>query len=137
MSIEDQRFYKHNGVDITGIVRSAFKDVSHGSALQGGSTITMQLVRNLYLGDQRTQRTLKRKIIEAKLAMDYEKKHDKQYILTRYMNSVPYGTVGGQTAIGVQAASRIFFNKSVSQLRWHRPPCSPGCPRRPLSTTRF
>jgi penicillin-binding protein 1A len=137
VSIEDQRFYKHNGVDITGIVRSAFKDVSRGSALQGGSTITMQLVRNLYLGDQRTQRTLKRKIIEAKLAMDYEKKHDKQYILTRYMNSVPYGTVGGQTAIGVQAASRIFFNKSVSQLSLAQAALLAGLPQAPSQYNPF
>src|ERR1700686_1080690 len=64
VAIEDQRFYKHNGVDVTGIFRAAIKDITHGAALQGGSTITMQLVRNLYLGGN--QHTLKQKIIEAK-----------------------------------------------------------------------
>ena len=114
MAIEDQRFYKNNGVDLTGIFRAAVKDVTHGKALQGGSTITMQLVRNLYLGGD--QHTIRQKIVEAKLAIEYEKKHDKHSILTSYLNSVPYGTLGGQTAIGVQAASRVFFDKPASQL---------------------
>src|ERR1700724_817211 len=114
VAIEDQRFYKHKGVDLTGIFRAAVKDVTSGSALQGGSTITMQLVRNLYLGGY--QRSLHQKIVEAKLAIDYEKHHGKRSILTRYLNSVPYGTVGGQTALGVQAAARIFFDKPAFQL---------------------
>ena len=63
VAIEDQRFYSNNGVDFTGIVRSAFKDLSSGSALQGGSTITMQLMRNLYLGGD--QHSLHQKIVEA------------------------------------------------------------------------
>ena len=66
VAIEDQRFYSHNGVDLTGLFRSAVKDVTNGAALQGGSTITMQLVRNLYMGND--MRTLRQKIIEAKLA---------------------------------------------------------------------
>ena len=87
VSIEDQRLYKNDGVDVTGIFRAAVKDVSHGAALQGGSTITMQLMRNLYLGGD--QRTLKQKIIEAKLAIDYNEHHSKHSILTSYLNSVP------------------------------------------------
>ena len=104
VAIEDQRFYKNDGVDLTGIFRSAVKDITHGAPLQGGSTITMQLVRNLYLGGD--QHTLRQKIIEAKLAIDYNEHHSKRSILTSYLNSVPYGTVGGQTAVGVQAAAR-------------------------------
>src|SRR5947209_6729054 len=80
VAIEDQRFYKNNGVDVTGIFRAAVKDLTNGAALQGGSTITMQLMRNLYLGGY--QRTLRQKIIEAKLAIDYEKHHGKRSILT-------------------------------------------------------
>src|SRR4030081_1191025 len=76
VAIEDQRFYKNNGIDLTGLFRAAVKDVTHGAALQGGSTITMQLVRNLYLADDR--RTIRQKIIEAKLALDYEKHHGKR-----------------------------------------------------------
>src|SRR6185312_4153858 len=71
VAIEDQRFYKDDGVDPTGIFRAAVKDIIHGQALQGASTITMQLVRNIYLGGD--QRTMRQKITEAKLALEYDK----------------------------------------------------------------
>jgi penicillin-binding protein 1A len=129
VAIEDQRFYKNDGVDLTGIFRAAVKDLTHGAALQGGSTITMQLMRNLYLGGD--QHTLRQKIIEAKLAIDYEKHHSKRSILTSYLNSVPYGTLGGQTAIGVQAAARIFFNKPASQLNLEQCALLAGLPQAP------
>ncbi|HTA06692.1 MAG TPA: transglycosylase domain-containing protein, partial [Solirubrobacteraceae bacterium] len=135
VAIEDQRFYKNNGIDLTGIFRAAVKDVTHGKALQGGSTITMQLVRNLYLGGD--QHTLKQKIIEAKLAIEYEKKHSKRSILTSYLNSVPYGTLGGQTAIGVQAASRIFFDKPASQLNLQQSALLAGLPQAPSQYNPF
>jgi penicillin-binding protein 1A len=135
VAIEDQRFYKNNGVDLTGIFRAAVKDITHGKALQGGSTITMQLVRNVYLGGD--QRSLKQKIIEAKLAIDYEKLHDKHSILTSYLNSVPYGTLGGQTAIGVQAASRIFFDKPASQLNLQQSALLAGLPQAPSQYNPF
>jgi penicillin-binding protein 1A len=135
VAIEDQRFYKNNGVDLTGIFRAAVKDITHGKALQGGSTITMQLVRNVYLGGD--QHTLKQKIIEAKLAIEYEKRHDKHSILTSYLNSVPYGTLGGQTAIGVQAASRIFFDKPASQLNLQQSALLAGLPQAPSQYNPF
>jgi len=129
VAIEDQRFYKNDGVDLTGIFRAAVKDITNGAALQGGSTITMQLMRNLYLGGD--QRTLKQKIIEAKLAIDYNKRHSKRSILTSYLNSVPYGTVGGQTAIGVQAAARVFFDKPASELDLAQSALLAGLPQAP------
>jgi penicillin-binding protein 1A len=135
VAIEDQRFYKNNGVDLTGIFRAAVKDVTHGKALQGGSTITMQLVRNLYLGGD--QHTIRQKIIEAKLAIEYEKIHDKHSILTSYLNSVPYGTLGGQTAIGVQAASRVFFDKPASQLNLQQAALLAGLPQAPSQYNPF
>jgi penicillin-binding protein 1A len=135
VAIEDQRFYKNNGVDLTGIFRSAVKDITHGKALQGGSTITMQLVRNLYLGGD--QHTLKQKIIEAKLAVEYNKRHSKRTILTNYLNSVPYGTLGGQTAIGVQAASREFFDKPASQLNLQQSALLAGLPQAPSQYNPF
>jgi len=135
VAIEDQRFYKHNGVDLTGIFRAAIKDITHGAALQGGSTITMQLMRNLYLGGD--QHTLRQKIIEAKLALDYEKVHGKRAILTGYLNSVPYGTVGGQTAIGVQAAARIFFDKPAAQLNLEQSALLAGLPQAPSQYNPF
>jgi penicillin-binding protein 1A len=135
VAIEDQRFYKNDGVDLTGIFRSAVKDLTHGAALQGGSTITMQLVRNLYLGGD--QHTLKQKIIEAKLAIDYNEHHSKRSILTSYLNSVPYGTVGGQTATGVQAAARIFFDKPASELNLEQSALLAGLPQAPSEYNPF
>jgi len=135
VAIEDQRFYKNNGIDLTGIFRAAIKDITHGAALQGGSTITMQLVRNLYLGGD--QHTIRQKIIEAKLALEYEKRHSKRSILTSYMNSVPYGTLGGQTAIGVQAAARIFFDKPASQLDLQQSALLAGLPQAPSQYNPF
>jgi penicillin-binding protein 1A len=135
VAIEDQRFYKNDGVDLTGIFRSAVKDITHGAALQGGSTITMQLMRNLYLGGD--QHTLRQKIIEAKLAIDYTKHHSKRSILTSYLNSIPYGTIGGQTAIGVQAAARIFFDKSASQLNLEQSALLAGLPQAPSEYNPF
>jgi penicillin-binding protein 1A len=135
VAIEDQRFYKNDGVDPTGIFRSAVKDITSGQALQGGSTITMQLVRNLYLGGD--QHTLRQKIIEAKLAIEYNEHHSKRSILTSYLNSVPYGTVGGQTATGVQAAARIFFDKPVSQLDLEQSALLAGLPQAPSEYNPF
>jgi penicillin-binding protein 1A len=135
VAIEDQRFYTNDGVDLTGIFRSAVKDALHGEALQGASTITMQLVRNLYLGND--THTFKQKIDEAKLAIEYNKHHTKREVLTEYLNSVPYGTVGGQTAIGVQAASRIFFNKPASQLDLVQAALLAGLPQAPSEYNPF
>jgi penicillin-binding protein 1A len=135
VAIEDQRFYQNDGVDLTGIFRSAVKDAVHGQALQGASTITMQLVRNLYLGND--LHTFKQKIDEAKLAIEYNKNHTKRDILTEYLNSVAYGTVGGQTAIGVQAASRIFFDKPVAQLNLAQAALLAGLPQAPSEYNPF
>ena len=135
VAIEDQRFYHNDGVDPTAILRAAIKDALNGEALQGGSTITMQLVRNLYLGSD--QRTLKQKIIEAKLAIEYNETHSKRSILTSYLNSVPYTTVAGQTALGVQAAARIIFDEPVSQLNLAQTALLAGLPQAPSEYNPF
>jgi len=135
VAIEDQRFYKNNGVDLTGIFRSAVKDVLHGQALQGASTITMQLMRNLYLGSD--THSFKQKVDEAKLAIEYNKHHSKRSILTDYLNSVTYGTVGGQTALGVEAAARIFFDKSPYQLDLQQAALLAGLPQAPSQYNPF
>ena len=95
---------------------------SSGDDVQGGSTLTMQLVRNLYTGERARSGVAgyKRKIREAKLAEELENRHPghqgKIWILNKYLNTVPYGTVGGQTAVGIQAASRMFFDKPAGKL---------------------
>ena len=135
VAIEDQRFYKNNGIDLTAIFRAAVKDLTNGQALQGGSTITMQLMRNLYLGPD--QHTLRQKITEAKLAVEYTEHHSKRSILTSYLNSIPYGTIGGQTAIGAQAAARVFFDEPVWQLNLQQAALLAGLPQAPSQYNPF
>ena len=77
----------------------------------------MQLVRTLYIS---SERTYKRKIREAKLAEELEDEHSKEWILAKYLDSVPYGTVGGQSAIGIKAAARIYFSKRLNDLTLQR-----------------
>src|ERR1035441_4077036 len=129
VAIEDQRFYKDDGIDVTGIFRAAIKDIAHGQALQGAAPIPLQLVRTRYLGGD--EHTHKQKITEAKLAIEYNKIHSKRTILNNYLNDVAYGTVGGQTMIGVQAAARTFFDKPVSQLSLVQSALLAGLPQAP------
>jgi penicillin-binding protein 1A len=114
VAIEDERFYKHEGVDVSAIVRAGIKNLESGETVQGGSTLTQQLVRALYIKDP--QRNFARKIREAKLASELEKDHSKTWILHNYLNSVPYGTVEGRTAIGAEAAAVTFFDKHAKNL---------------------
>ena len=134
VAIEDERFYRHGGIDYEGIVRAAFKNLEAGEAVEGGSTITMQLVRNLYVG---RERTLERKIREARLAEELENKHSKRWILQSYLNSVPYGTVDGQTAVGVQAAAQTFFAKPAKNLTLEESALLAGLPQSPSRLNPF
>src|SRR3954452_5589183 len=133
VAIEDQRFYKHKGVDYEGVVRAAVKNFTSKKPVQGGSTITMQLVRNLYTGERAREGLAgyRRKIREAKLAEELENEHTKSWILDKYLNTVPFGTLGGQTAVGVQAASRVYFGKSVKDLKLNEAALLAGLPQAP------
>jgi penicillin-binding protein 1A len=133
IAIEDERFYDHQGVDYEGIIRAAVTNFASRETVQGGSTITMQLVRNLYTADRAREGLAgyQRKIREAKLASDLEDQHSKEWILERYINTVPYGTVGGQTAIGAEAASLIYFGKHVQSLDLHEAALLAGLPQAP------
>jgi penicillin-binding protein 1A len=137
IAIEDRRFYKHGGVDYVGVVRAAVKNATSDDAKQGGSTLTMQLVRNLYTPGTRFKKTLTRKIREAKLAEELEDEHSKEWILVAYLNNVPYGTVGGQTAVGAQAAARIFFDKPASELTLPEAALLAGLPQAPTQYNPF
>src|SRR5919202_66847 len=128
VAIEDRRFYQHKGVDYEGLVRAAVKNLVNQKTVQGGSTITMQLARNLYISKERTYQ---RKIREAKVAEELENEHSKQWILDKYLNTVPYGTVGGQSAIGAKAAARIYFNKRLGQLTLREAALMAGLPQAP------
>jgi penicillin-binding protein 1A len=129
VAIEDQRFYEHGGVDTEGILRAAVKDLEAGEAVEGGSTITQQLVRNLCIQDPK--RNLERKIIEAKLAIEYSERHSRQEILGAYLNIASYGTVEGATAVGAGAAAKIFFSKPVWGLTLAQAALLAGLPQAP------
>ncbi len=135
VAIEDERFYRHGGVDLNAIVRAGIKNLESGKTVQGGSTITQQLVRALYIKDPK--RDFSRKIREAKLASELEEKHSKTWVLHNYLDSVPYGTVGGRTAIGVEAAAVTFFDKHAKNLRLYQSALLAGLPQAPSQYNPF
>ena len=110
ISIEDNRFYEHNGVDLTGTLRAGISDLSgKGDSIQGGSTLTQQLVKNSFLSPERS---LKRKILEAILAIEVEKEFDKNKILEMYLNQIYWGN----RSYGAEKAALRYFNIPASQL---------------------
>jgi len=109
ISIEDVRFYYHPGVDIIGIIRALINDVREMKVSQGGSTITQQLAKMLFL---KPERTLSRKIKEALLSIRIEKRYTKDEILGLYLNQAYFGT----RAYGIEAASQVYFGKSVRDI---------------------
>ena len=136
VAIEDKNFYNHGALDYAGIARAAWKDLlAGGKPVQGASTITQQLVRNLYI--QKPEETLKRKIYEARLAIELEERHDKEWILTSYLNSAPYGTVDGQTAVGAEAAAQTYFSKPAKDLNLTEAALIAGLPQAPSEYNPF
>src|SRR6266480_1688697 len=129
VAIEDKNFYHHGGIDYGSIARAALADLKAGAPVQGGSTITQQLVRNLYIAHP--QEDIQRKIHEANLADQYENKYSKQQILTKYLNTASYGTTDGRTAVGVQAAAETYFSKPVSKLNLPEAALIAGLPQAP------
>ncbi len=129
VAIEDQRFYQHGGLDTLGILRAGVADLEAGEAVEGGSTITQQLVRNLCI--THPKKTIERKIEEAKLALEYSEHHSKRAILAQYLNTATYGTVEGSTAVGVGAAARIYFSKPVGKLDTAQLALLAGLPQAP------
>jgi penicillin-binding protein 1A len=135
VAIEDENFYEHDGVDLGAIVRAGIKNLESGKSLQGGSTITQQLVRALYIKDP--ERNIERKIREAKLASELEEERSKQWILESYLNDIPYGTVGGRTAIGIEAAAETFFDKHARDLTLPEAATLAGLPQAPSQYNPF
>src|SRR5215203_4602637 len=129
VAIEDQRFYQHDALDYEGIARAIVKNVEAGEAVEGGSTITQQLVRNLCI--RNPERTIERKIEEAELAGEYAERHSRKEILGSYLNVASYGTVAGTTAVGVGAAAEIFFSKPVWKLKLPEAALLAGLPQAP------
>jgi penicillin-binding protein 1A len=128
VAIEDARFWQHGALDYRGILRALYQDAVHGQVVQGGSTITQELVKNLYIGN--AQRTVSRKIKEACLATKFFQQHTRKKILADYVNEVFYG----RHAYGAQAAARTYFSKPASKLTLVQAALLAGLPQAP---TRF
>jgi len=109
VAIEDRRFYEHGGLDPTGIARAVWVNIRERGLVQGGSTITQQLVRNLYIS---RERTVKRKLKEACLAIKLNQKWPKRKILTTYLNQVYFGSL----AYGAEAAAQTYFSRPARSL---------------------
>lgn len=121
---EDRRFFQHSGIDLRAIMRALYQDLKRGAIVEGGSTITQQVARNLYLSQTRT---LSRKMQEMAIAIRLERHYSKEEILEMYLNKVYYGS----GAYGVGMASKIYFGKPVSQLSLSECALLAAIPRRP------
>jgi len=124
VATEDRKFYKHSGVDLKGIARAIIKDIKAGEFVEGASTITQQLSKTLFLTPRKT---LVRKIKEAILAFQLERRYTKDEILELYLNQVYFGS----GAYGVESAAKIFFGKSVKDLNLAECALVAGMPKSP------
>lgn len=124
IAAEDNRFYEHIGIDPIGIFRAIFANLTNRGIAQGGSTITQQLAKNVFLSQEQT---LKRKIQEAMLALEIEHKYSKKEILEMYMNQIYFG----QGAYGIQTAAKTYFNKDVNELTLTQCAMLAGLPKSP------
>ncbi len=109
VSIEDKRFYNHNGIDYKGLLRATLNNVKSFTFKEGASTISQQLIKNTHLSNEKT---IKRKLIEIKLAKQLEKKYTKKEILEKYLNTIYFG----ENTYGIKNASKLYFNQSVEDL---------------------
>ena len=109
ISIEDKRFYKHNGIDVKGMLRASISNLKSLSFKEGASTISQQLVKNTHLS---SEKTIKRKILEIKLTRQLEKSYTKDEILEKYLNTIYFG----ENCYGITSASKKYFNKKPSNL---------------------
>jgi penicillin-binding protein 1A len=130
IATEDRRFYYHWGVDPIGIGRAIIQNYRRGRIVEGGSTITQQLTKVLFLTPDRS---LERKLKEAVLALEIERRYTKDRILEMYLNQVYFG----QGAYGVEAASRTYFGKSVSEVTVREAALLAGLPRAPTTYAPF
>lgn len=130
ISVEDIRFYRHSGVDVIGIARALWSDIKAGGIVEGGSTITQQLARMLFL---KPEKSLNRKIKEAALSLRIEKRYTKEEILGMYLNQAYFGT----RAYGIEAAAQTYFGKSVGDLTIAEAALLAGMPKAPSLYTPF
>jgi penicillin-binding protein 1A len=124
VSVEDQRFFEHDGIDLRGVGRALWADIRNQAIVEGGSTITQQFVKNAYI---RNERTIARKVREAALAWQLEQRWTKDRILTAYLNTIYFGN----GAYGIQQASKAYFGKGAKYLGLHEAALLAGLPSDP------
>jgi penicillin-binding protein 1A len=129
IAVEDRRFHAHHGVDWYGVGRATVANITAGSVREGASTITMQLARNVFLGNRATERTFGRKLLEWRYATLLEGSLSKQDILERYLNAIYLGN----GVYGVEGASRDLFGKSVADVSLSEAAMLAGLPKAPSS----
>jgi 1A family penicillin-binding protein len=130
IAVEDHRFYRHFGLDVQALLRALWRNLLAGRLAEGGSTITQQLARNLFLTPDKT---LSRKLQEAMLAVQLERRFTKDEILEKYLNTIYFG----HAAYGVEAASRTYFGKPVQELTLAEAAMLAGIPRGPALYSPF
>jgi 1A family penicillin-binding protein len=126
VAVEDARFYEHGGIDMRGIARALIKDVAAGGLVEGGSTITQQLIKNRYLTGEKT---FDRKIKEGFMAVEFEKKYSKDQILEMYFNEIYFGN----GAWGLAQAARLYYDKNPEELSDAECAILAGVPKNPGS----
>jgi len=126
VAVEDRRFWEHRGVDIRGIARAVWADIQAKDYVQGASTITQQFVKNTYV---KNDRTISRKLKEAALAWQLERRWSKDRILTAYLNTVYFGNA----AYGIQMAARVYFDKKAGELTLPEAALLAGIPANPTA----
>jgi penicillin-binding protein 1A len=131
VAIEDRRYWHHGALDWPGIVRALFADIRHGHVVQGGSSITQQLARNLYI--KKPSQTFSRKATEACLAIKLSREKSKAWILNAYMNQVFYGN----HAYGIEAAAQTYFSKHARGLTLDQSALLAGLPQAPTQYDPF
>jgi penicillin-binding protein 1A len=124
VAVEDRRFWEHEGLDVRGIGRALWADIRSREVVEGGSTITQQYVKSVYVGNQRS---IARKLREAALAWQLDERWSKEKILTEYLNTIYFGN----GAYGIHQAARIYFDKAPDDLELHEAALLAGIPSDP------
>lgn len=124
VAVEDRRFYTHGAVDLIGLMRAAMNNMLEGEVVQGGSTITQQLAKNIYFT---SEQTMLRKVAEMFVAMEIEENYEKDEVLELYINMVYFGN----GCYGIQEASEHFFDKEPSELTTEEAAYLAGLPQSP------
>lgn len=124
VAIEDKRFYKHGAIDLKGLIRAVVRNIQAGELVQGGSTITQQVVKNIYFDNDQS---MERKVAEMRLAFEMEMNYDKDEILELYVNIIYFG----DNNYGIKAASNNYFNKAPSELTYDESTLLAGLPQAP------